>query len=203
MNTFKRLAEAKEFSIGTVNTATAFLNVLRTSTNSSLQDLRKRLLELNDTNNNTLHPSVNYHATRALNERYAFLSGFCATLGHCDDSFGDKIHQIRAYPMKIDELPEDSYTAIPKNAFYGDNIYRILLHLQEAGLLHHLQWLYFKPGFMKKLESQKLNKKEEAVTLSRITLPLYAVLAGICLSVFALVLEIVYHRLTLWRKNTF
>lgn len=175
---FQQLVDMTDFETGVQQTSEGLITIIQNADREPLIGLWKKLLELNSTNPLTFSPDIDVHFKRILSERYALIDSTCIAVGTCYDYVTSTSSKIRIRPQKDPGKLNNEYIAIPRNVFYHDAIYDVLIEYLDKGILRHLEGKYFKkyPKNTSKSRDSRVNQEVNVVTLSRIRLPIYALL---------------------------
>ncbi|XP_059167471.1 glutamate receptor 2-like [Physella acuta] len=184
IKTLQDLLNQKEFTIGINQHGNALQTFLMSSQDPIHKQIWKRILQQTKTNPRFLNMSIDDHKKKLLTEKYAWIH-HTALVIFPHETYPD----VRTYVQSGFEEIRPSCIATPQNVFYSQALNTTLLYLEEAGILEKLRMTYIHKNKTPRVTSKVSDN--QAVTLHRIELPVYCVMAGIGFAALILIFEVI------------
>lgn len=194
IRTLDELLANPDYKFGIRENESGFITELRIFGNKSFKDVWTKLVHFNKTDPRTFSTNTSVHVNRLRNEKYVFLDGATVTSGAFFDHIGENLEDIRIYTLNVDRSLETSYVAMSKDLFFKDVLRNKGLEINEAGLIHKLQKIYFKQPL--RSATTQVAEQQDPVRLRRIELLLYGTVCGVGISLICLIFEMVFHKFT-------
>ncbi|KAK0051482.1 glutamate receptor-like isoform X2 [Biomphalaria pfeifferi] len=185
INSYEALAEVQGYDIGVHASMNHLIaQVQNNSLDQTMEALSAKLRALNQSNPMTFSDNVTYHMDRVKRGGYVFLTmGLVPGLMEGDATTSDTL-------LRSSEMPESMSrinTGVATDVFFKEDLYIYLLKIKEYRILEKLHRDLFKP---KAIVRATKASDESSVSIKKIELLIYAVLACLGISLGLLLIEV-------------
>ncbi|KAK6983580.1 glutamate receptor 4 [Biomphalaria glabrata] len=185
INSYQALAEVQGYDIGVHASMNHLIAQVRNSSHDqTMEALSAKLRALNQSDPMTFSDNVTYHMDRVKRGGYVFLTmGLVPGLMEGDATASDTL-------LRSSEMPESMSrinTGVATDVFFKEDLYIYLLKIKEYRILEKLHRDLFKP---KAVVKETKASDESSVSIQKIELLIYAVLACLGISLGLVLIEV-------------
>lgn len=190
IDSLEKLLATPGYKIGIWGSNSALLTELKISQNSVLSNIWRKVQIANKSDPLILSSDVMDHVNKLLSGGYVFVDHNRAV----DLSFflDADFSEVRSYAVQSLNFLAHEFVTVPKNVFYKEELNKILMSLEETGILAYLREKYniYQPAAL-----SQSTETQDSVSVSRILVLVYVSLITVAAAGCCLILEIIFYKL--------